>query len=93
MTNQARIKQPRDEYLTISCFDNWAEGDKARLFELAEEIRQLELAESIYPVACPTCDYLGMSDDCYQGQCPNCRRRVVKQKHQDPMECRDEVGL
>jgi radical SAM protein with 4Fe4S-binding SPASM domain len=33
----------------------------------------------IYPVRCD-CGYIGMRDDCKQGECPNCGKRVMREK-------------
>jgi hypothetical protein len=32
--------------------------------------------DRIYPVRCDYCDWIGMSDDCLYGRCPNCTSRV-----------------
>ena len=59
MMEQTKIQKLRDEEMRIykrGLITLTTESEWKRIYEIAEEIRQLELAESIYPVACPSCD-------------------------------------
>lgn len=35
--------------------------------------------KNVYPVYCPECDWVGMSDDCLWGRCPYCQATVKKE--------------
>ena len=35
---------------------------------------------TVEAVTCPSCGFFGMSDDCYYNYCPDCGRRVVRDK-------------
>jgi len=45
--------------------------------EMDRERDEEGLEESIYPVKC-VCGYFGMSDDCRQGECPDCKLMVTR---------------
>jgi hypothetical protein len=103
MTIQGRIKQLRDEYLTISCWDNWTDADKVRLYEIAEEIRKLEILAGLDIVLIDPADPAEVKaaiEEFLEGERGAVRPMGLRwlteeqyREEQDLMERRDEVGL